>query len=332
MAHSLGEVVGLGLRNLAHCPVEMNLMPESTLRWQAFNQRKPYFIATVFSIVLVAFAVGYLFEKLAGLKEAQITELEPKVSQIQSKSDAFAKAYSKMQSTRKEADQIAAWMEDRYYWGDVLQQLRGALIRSEDAVKKKLSAQKPGVEAGIWIEQMTTNPHLGAGAGTAFNNIGGEPDQNRPMPGSRGRGGRDNPYGGPPPGVDPNISVAEAQSGAAGTTSTNTITLLFRAVNLTSVDPSAMSEIAYTVEKELQASPGVDPQRHDVDGADNAGRCQWHLHLRSDPGAPETFVAMSQTLKPKKLKAETSRSNFSLSAFQVFSFYLKQPFSLSAFS
>ena len=32
VAHSLGEVVGLGLRNLAHCPVELNLMPESTLR------------------------------------------------------------------------------------------------------------------------------------------------------------------------------------------------------------------------------------------------------------------------------------------------------------
>jgi len=61
VAHSLGEVVGLGLRNLAHCPVELNLMPESTLRWQSFNQKKPYFIATLASLVLMAFAVGYLF-------------------------------------------------------------------------------------------------------------------------------------------------------------------------------------------------------------------------------------------------------------------------------
>src|SRR5277367_6457762 len=36
VAHSLGEVVGLGLRNLANCPVELNLMPESTLKWQRF--------------------------------------------------------------------------------------------------------------------------------------------------------------------------------------------------------------------------------------------------------------------------------------------------------
>src|SRR6266550_4245724 len=67
-AHSLGEVIGLGLRNLAHCPVELNLMPESTLRWQAFNQKKPYFIATVFSLVLVIAAMGWLFDKLAGVK------------------------------------------------------------------------------------------------------------------------------------------------------------------------------------------------------------------------------------------------------------------------
>src|SRR6266850_1199804 len=56
VAHSLGEVVGLGLRNLAQCPVELNLMPESTLRWQSFNEKKPYFIFTVLSLILMAFA------------------------------------------------------------------------------------------------------------------------------------------------------------------------------------------------------------------------------------------------------------------------------------
>src|SRR5271170_6567816 len=70
VAHALGEVVGLGLRNLANCPVEMNLMPESTLRWQALNQKKPYLVATVFSLVLVTFAIGFLFQELAASKQA----------------------------------------------------------------------------------------------------------------------------------------------------------------------------------------------------------------------------------------------------------------------
>src|SRR6266404_4536337 len=71
VAHSLGEVVGLGLRNLAHCPVELNLMPESTLRWQSFSQKKPYLVATVFSLVAGVFAMGLLLDKLAGVKQSR---------------------------------------------------------------------------------------------------------------------------------------------------------------------------------------------------------------------------------------------------------------------
>src|SRR5512135_1156689 len=79
VAHSFGEVVGLALRNLATCPVELNLMPESTLKWQSFNQKKPYFIATVFSMVLVIWAMGFLFEKLAGVKESELVKAKERV-------------------------------------------------------------------------------------------------------------------------------------------------------------------------------------------------------------------------------------------------------------
>ena len=235
VAHSLGEVVGLGLRNLAHCPVEMNLMPDSTLRWQAFNEKKPYFMATVFSVVLVAFAVGFLFEKLAQSKEAEIQSLDPQVQQIQGKADAMKRAYSKLQATQKEADQITAWMEARYYWGDTLVQLRDALIRSEDDIKKKLAAQKPNVEAGIWIEQMTTAPDLqGAGPGNQI----------------------------PPPAPQPN-----PDGSMPAPNQTVPINLICRAVNLSSVDPSANSEIAYAVESELKSATNYfDPKTTQLTG------------------------------------------------------------------
>jgi len=233
VAHSLGEVVGLGLRNLANCPVEMNLMPESTLRWQAFNERKPYFICTVFSLVAVAFAVGFLFEKLAQSKEAEIQDLEPKVQQIQAKSDSFTKAYARLQATQKEAGQITDWMQDRYYWGDVLTQLRGALIRSENNIKAKLSAQKPGVEAGVWIEQLTSAGSLGSMSAS---------------------------------GPDAAANAATDANGAAHAGDNSVITIVCRAVNLTSVDPSANSEIAYAVETELKACPIFDPKTTQLTG------------------------------------------------------------------
>jgi len=155
VAHSFGEVVGLGLRNMANCPVEMNLMPDSTLRWQSFNRKKPYLMASVFFLLLVAFAVGYLFQKLAVNKELEVKNLEPQVQEKNRQAGKFDQAYGKLQITQKDAAQVAAWIQQRYYWADFLAEMRRALLRSEESVKTQFSQKKPGIEAGIWIEQMT---------------------------------------------------------------------------------------------------------------------------------------------------------------------------------
>src|SRR5215469_13148255 len=156
VAHSLGEVVGLGLRNLANCPVEMNLMPESTVRWRNFNEKKPYLMVAVYALALVGFAVGFLFERLADAKDAQLDSVQPTLNEARDLYNRMSEAKNKTAATQKQAEQIASWMQDRYYWGDVLTQMRAALIRAENGVEKKLSATKPDVQAGIWIEQMTT--------------------------------------------------------------------------------------------------------------------------------------------------------------------------------
>ncbi len=261
VAHALGEAVGLGLRNLANCPVEMNLMPESTLRWRTFNEKKPYFIATVFSLVAVAFAVGFLFEKLAISKESELEKLQPEVQQLQERADAFNRIYSKVNATRKEADQIAAWMGDRYYWGDVLAELRRVLIRAENGVQKKLSAQRAGVQAGIWVEQLITmtptgsvpNPAMGPGAAGA-------------APGNM---------------VNPMTNPAQTETNQNGA-----VTLICRAVSLSKVDSAANSDIAYTLENELQASPYFDSKATQLTGQINA----------EDPSGTFTF-GISAVLK-----------------------------------
>src|SRR5690349_2136828 len=91
-AHSLGEVVGLGLRNLAHCPVELNLMPESTLKWQSFNQKKPYLIASIFTVVLGIASLGFLFDKLAGVKNEELDKIKQSLEPQQVKAEQFKRA------------------------------------------------------------------------------------------------------------------------------------------------------------------------------------------------------------------------------------------------
>ncbi|MEY2466392.1 MAG: type pilus assembly protein PilM, partial [Verrucomicrobiota bacterium] len=153
VAHSLGEVVGLGLRNLAHCPVELNLMPESTRKWRTFNEKKPYLIGTVFSLALVVAVIGLLFQKLADVKQAELDQnVKTPLEKARSQKARFDKAYSQLSKTRQELDQLTTWMGNRYYWGDVLTELRRVLIRTEEASQQKLK-----IETGIWIEQFLTS-------------------------------------------------------------------------------------------------------------------------------------------------------------------------------
>ncbi|HTI98736.1 MAG TPA: type IV pilus assembly protein PilM [Dongiaceae bacterium] len=261
VAHSLGEVIGLGLRNLAHCPVELNLMPDSTLRWQSFNQKKPYLIATVFSLVLVVCACGLLFEKLANVKQGELATLQEKITPIQARADKFKRVYHAMEQTKESAEQVSLWMADRFYWADTLTSMRKDLMRAEEATKRKLNA-----DVGVWIERFDAGTPLGAG----LNGPGAEmPAIPMPVPMRRRAEASPLPAEGmsreaynaqhmnsaptvdqAPPDAATSLEGIPAATG--GTNEINSITLTCRAVSLGS---TAKADIAFAVLTELQADP-----------------------------------------------------------------------------
>src|ERR1035441_10201412 len=108
-----------------------------------------------------------------------------------------------------------------------------------------------GVEVGIWIEQIT--PSDAATGANAAPGIGMPPVNDSRMDPRYMRGRGEAPPPPPPPTPD------QAAQTAAGS-STNSITLVCRAVSLTSVDSSANTSIAYAVENEIKNSPLVDPK------------------------------------------------------------------------
>jgi type IV pilus assembly protein PilM len=270
VAHSLGEVVGLGLRNLAHCPVELNLMPESTLKWQSFNQKKPYFIATVFSLVAGIAAMGFLFDKLAGVKSEELKKTNEEVTPLQQKSERFKKVYGELKKSQTDLDQLSGWITNRYYWADVLGELRGVLIRAEEVTRERFRT-----DSGIWIEQLlTATPSLEGTAG-----VPGEPAPN-PFAASGGAAAEREalmrrynlaPNGAPVRPAEPAAAPeggAGAVPGATGgpkpkgnsANEINNVTLTFRAVSLaqSTGQADANKATAFTVLNELRNSSFFD--------------------------------------------------------------------------
>lgn len=161
VAHSLGEVVGLGLRNLAHCPVELNLMPESTVNWVQFNQKKPYLLASVFSLALVVFAAGFMFQKLNAVNGAELENIKKLIQPLQTRQAQFKQATDDLGKSVNNATQLAGWVNDRYYWADAMAHLHQILIQVESNRSSQL-----GQPVGLWIERFIVDPEHAAVAMT----------------------------------------------------------------------------------------------------------------------------------------------------------------------
>ncbi len=247
VAHSFGEVVGLGLRNLAQCPVEMNLMPKSFLKRQQFNQKKPYFIATVFSLVLVVFAAGWFYDKVASVRAEALATLTAKAQPLKDNEAKLAPEEAKIVKLKKESEQISAWMQDRFYWADMLVDLRRVLMETETSTKASL-----GVDAGVWIETFAPdNPETAAQAA-----VEEAPKNNMlamdPVLAKR--------YGltvTPPP-------TATAAAAKPSTNEISTIKVNIRAVNLKRFKPTANDDLAFALAKELRASPFFKSEEKDT--------------------------------------------------------------------
>jgi type IV pilus assembly protein PilM len=317
-AHSMGEVVGLALRNLAHCPVELNLMPDSTLKWQAFNQKKPYFIASVFSLVVGVLAIGFLFDKLAGVKNDQLAQIQPELEQAKQRDQQFTKAYhTDLKKAKQDADQVVGWMQDRFYWADVLSELRNILIRAEEKTKVSYRA-----ETGIWIEQLTTATPVATDPNAMIANPispGGSAGPTVPSGMSREQAEMyERRYGIKRPNAEsvPAAPTPGATGGSGGSNDVDVMNITFRAIGLSNIQPGANADTALELLTEIKSSPYFDPSTNTYAGDisqevplnPNAGTASAQPGQPTQPGttaaeAPGTFSfkIVAKLKRPLKL-------------------------------
>ena len=143
-AHSFGEVVGLGLRDLAHCPVELNLMPKSSIQRQEFAQKKPYLIAAVFGVALAVFLVALAEGRIASVLSDKLDKLRGQLGTLTTKNQALSKAVAARNQMYTEAKTIDDLSANRFYWIRLLAELRQVMIRAEANVTPALTLRTMG--------------------------------------------------------------------------------------------------------------------------------------------------------------------------------------------
>lgn len=278
VAHSFAEVVGLGLRNLAKCPVELNLIPKSLLKRQQFNQKKPYFVATLFSLILVVFAGGWYYSKVASVKNQALESLQGVAGPLNEKKEKLEKEEASIAAANKELNALGALIEDRLMWPEFLSALRKVMIETENESRRRL-----GVETGVWFESFT--PEL---PGEEQNTLAGDSSEVSPMQrmmmdprmamrygliprtavpteGAAAEGGAPAAAGTDAAAADPAAGAGEKKS-SGSTNEVKIINAVCRGVNNMRIKASANTELAFNLQSQLQTNELLKPYIEGTNG------------------------------------------------------------------
>ncbi len=131
--YSLGEVVGLAVRSVGGCPVEINLMPPDLVQRKTFRKRIPFFVAAAVALLVGVGALVWHYSLQAGRYQQQSEGVEQRLRKLQSVRTALEQEAQEQSGIAQEVEVYRSLIEQR------------ALIA------KRLAAVRESVLPGMWL-------------------------------------------------------------------------------------------------------------------------------------------------------------------------------------
>ena len=126
-AHLLGEVVGLALRTVASCPMELNLRPATVIRAHEVERRRPFLIGTVACVIAALLGWSVFYLHAGGVLRTAKQQVDAKVETLrglQGKLDGISKDASALDNV---ALPLLNVVKARSFWAQLLEDLNARL-------------------------------------------------------------------------------------------------------------------------------------------------------------------------------------------------------------
>jgi type IV pilus assembly protein PilM len=136
-AHLLGELVGLALRSVTICPMELNLLPASVVRRQDLERRRPFFIAAAACVVLAMLGWSFYYTRAAQVTRETADVIQQKNASMRGAEAQLDKLKKQITSLDSVATPLISAVNDRDFWPQILDDLNARLP-----------------EADIWITEL----------------------------------------------------------------------------------------------------------------------------------------------------------------------------------
>lgn len=149
-AHTLGGLVGLALRGVGSCPMELNLRPPSVIRREKAAKQRPAFVLAALAFLAGLTAWWLYFERVTEITASVTEKLTPKVTGLKNFETKINAVQKDIEDQKEAAQPILRTVTERDYWARVLNDLHSRLpkeyvwITSITPENRHAAAPKPG--------------------------------------------------------------------------------------------------------------------------------------------------------------------------------------------
>src|SRR6266404_2212913 len=135
--HLFGELVGLALRSVTVCPMELNLLPPIVVQRQELEKRRPFFAAAAACILFALLGWSFYYTRAALIAEKSAQGMRQKNESMHVTEAQLDKLKKQIAALDNVASPLIAAVNDRNFWPQVLEDLNARLP-----------------EANIWITEL----------------------------------------------------------------------------------------------------------------------------------------------------------------------------------
>ena len=123
VAHMFSEVIGLAVRYVRSCPVEINLLPRKVMRQQRLSSKKPYFIASMICLLAMMFVVQNGARQSAEQSEIRAKKYGEMMSSLKAPYDQIKGAINEADSAKDEMDKVKTFLLERTKWPLIIEEI-----------------------------------------------------------------------------------------------------------------------------------------------------------------------------------------------------------------
>jgi len=126
-AHTLGELVGLALRGISNCPMELNLRPATVVRRHRLAEQRPFIILAGVSLLLALLGWWLFYDRGAKVTEQVMAGMEPRLNELKASETRINAIKADIKRQDDLAAPFVAAVRDREYWVKLIDDINSRL-------------------------------------------------------------------------------------------------------------------------------------------------------------------------------------------------------------